>query len=178
VNKFEKHRFSLLTTNQQRQEFQLIQKIFDDILQPSNQIFSRGGIIELNNFIQFGLFDENQINSQENRDLQQEFKLYWDHNYPHETNLGNGTCKCRNCFGIGHKSLISLQDVVAFQFNEYLNKEFTGENFMIGLDPKLVINMNTNEYNHRKKLSQYASNDCDSIFRIISNMNLVKSINH
>jgi len=158
---------------QQQQEFQLIQKIFDDILQPSNKIFSWGGIIELNNFIQFGLFDERQINSPENRDLQQEFKLHWDRNYPHETNPGDGTCKCRNCFGIGHKPLISLQDVVAFQLNEYLNKEFTCENFMTGLDPKLVINMNTNEYNHRKKLSQYASNDCDSIFKIISSMNLV-----
>jgi len=111
--------------NKQQQEFQLIKNLFQSLLTNKKQIFSWGSISELDKFLEFDLFTEDQIYLPINRNIQVEYKTYWDQMFPHQKNINEGDCRCRNCFGVGHKPLLGIQDVVAFELNEWLNKQLT-----------------------------------------------------
>lgn len=160
--------------NQQQQEFRLIKNLFQSLLTRKNQIFSWGGINELNEFLQFNLFNQDQIYLPTNRNIQDEYKTYWDRTFPHQTTVNAENCRCRHCFGVGHKQLLGIQDVTAFELNEWLNKQLTCQKFNIGLDQKLQkYNLYGSQY--RQSLVRYAANDCDAILRIIIKSNIINN---
>jgi hypothetical protein len=156
---------------QNKQEFQLIKNLFDSLFIKQNTIFIWGEIEELEKFIQFDLFKLQQIYFSTNRNIQKEFKLYWKENHPHHEN-SNQECQCKNCFGIDHDGPLALQDAVAFELRQWLDKRLTVQSFDIGLDPQLK-RLNPREMKYRQSLCTYAANDCDSIYRIIIHSNII-----
>jgi hypothetical protein len=158
---------------QNQKEFQLIKNLFKSLFIKENKIFIWGEIEELEKFIQFDLFNLQQIYSSTNRNVQDEFKLYWEKVYPHHENR-NEECQCKNCFGINHDGPLALQDAVAFELRQWLDKRLTRQSFNIGLDPKLR-RLNPREFQYRQSLYTYAANDCDAIYRIIIHSDIINN---
>jgi hypothetical protein len=156
---------------QNQKEFQLIQNLFNSLFIKENKIFIWGEIEELKKFTQFDLFNLQQIYSSTNRNVQKEFKLYWEEIYPHHENR-NEECQCKDCFGINHSGPLSLQDAVAFELRQWLDKRLTRQSFNIGLDPKLR-RLNPRELQYRQSLCTYAANDCDAVYRVIIHSNII-----
>jgi len=67
---------------------------------------------------------------------------------------------------------LSLQDAVAFELRQWLDKRLTCQPFNIGLDPQLR-RLNPREFQCRQSLYTYAANDCDAILRIIIHSNII-----
>lgn len=154
-------------------EFNLIRKLFSSLLKRDNRIFVWGDINELTPFICFELFDQQQILRSNHRNIQDEFKEYWERNYPHNPDQTH-TCECKKCFGINHDNAIALQDAVAFKLHQYLNKDSSCEAFNIGLDMKLQSSPLTPEdIEYAERLTNYAANDCDAIYQLILASNLI-----
>jgi len=156
---------------QNEKEFQLIKNLFNSLFIKEKKIFIWGEIEELKEFIQFNLFNLQQIKLSTNRNVQKEFKAYWNEVYPHNEDP-NQQCQCKYCFGIDHDNLLSLQDAVAFQLRQWLDKRLTRQAFNIGLDPQLK-RLNQRELEYRKSLLTYAANDCDAIYQIILHSNII-----
>ena len=156
-----------------QQEFNLIRNLFTSLLKRDKQLFIWGDVNELEPFISFGLFDKQQISRSNHRNIQFEFKRYWEQRYPHDPKL-NKSCKCKKCFGINHDNAIALQDAVAFQLDQYLNKNSSREAFDIGLDKKLKCSrLNPEEIEYIERLANYAADDCDAIYQLIVKSNLI-----
>ena len=97
-------------------------------------------------------------------DVQENFKQYWKVQHPHRQANSTHTsrtedCLCERCIGKKPTDSWSLQDCMAYEFNQYLPKLYSKSDFDIGLDPKLE-RFNNEELNHRKNLTEYAFNDC------------------
>jgi hypothetical protein len=156
---------------QNKKEFQLIQNLFNSLFVEENKILIWGEIKELEQFTQFNLFNLQQIYLSTNRNIQHEFKLYWKKVYPHHEN-SKQKCQCRSCFGIDHDGPLALQDAVAFELGQWLDKRLTCQSFNIGLDPQLK-RLNPREFQYRQSLWMYAANDCNAIYRIIIHSNII-----
>jgi hypothetical protein len=155
--------------------FNLIQQLFNAIFKKEKKIYIWGEIDELKFFLQFNLFISDQIYLSTNINLQDEFKDYYNehhlHYLPSSTN-NNQTCICETCIGILPNNPWSLQDAVAYELNQWLDKRQTRSQFDMGSDPKLV-HLNSNELAHRQTISNYAAYDCDAIYQLIIHMNLI-----
>lgn len=145
---------------------QLIKQIFEIILNSNNIIYTWGTIDELNEFIRVDLFDHEQIATADNRNLQETFKQYWQLNHQHQN---TNSCKCEECIGKDPNEKWSLQDAVAYQLNEWLDKRHTCSAFNMGLDLTLD-EYTTEEIEIRKILTDYAANDCLSMEKLMINM--------
>ncbi|CAF4019772.1 unnamed protein product [Rotaria sordida] len=53
------------------------------------------------------------------------------------------------------------------------DKRHTRSPFDIGLDPKLV-KLNSNEFEYRQLITQYAANDCDAMYQLLITMDVIK----
>ena len=119
------------------------------------------------------MFDQHQISRSNHRNIQTEFKEYWELQYPHDPDK-NHICECKRCFGIDHDNTIGLQDAVAFKLRQYLNKFSSCEAFDTGLDMKLKGSQFTRaDMEYAKRLTTYAANDCDAIYQLILKSNLI-----
>ncbi|CAF1513304.1 unnamed protein product [Adineta steineri] len=152
--------------------FTLMQQLFTTILIPEKFIYIWGKKDELIPFIEFELFIEEQINSINENNLQNKYKLLWNQLNPHrrheheQINLKENECLCELCIGKNASEPSSLQDSVAYSFQEYLPKIYTEGDFHMVLDTKLFDgNKETQEY--RQQLRKYALYDCLSMQRII-----------
>ncbi|CAF2142087.1 unnamed protein product [Rotaria magnacalcarata] len=93
---------------------------------------------ELKPFVIFKLFSNEQLDCMNPINLQEQFKLFWNKQHRHKSNTSssshasNNICHCETCIGIGTSELWSLQNSIAFTFNEYLSKQLTNQNFNIG----------------------------------------------
>ena len=155
-----------------QQEFNLIRNLFTSLLKRDKQLFIWGDVNELEPFISFGLFDKQQISRSNHRNIQFEFKRYWEQRYPHDPKLTR--VAMQKCFGINHDNAIALQDAVAFQLDQYLNKNSSREAFDIGLDKKLKCSrLNPEEIEYIERLANYAADDCDAIYQLIVKSNLI-----
>ncbi|CAF1440560.1 unnamed protein product [Rotaria sordida] len=56
---------------------------------------------------------------------------------------------------------------------ESVYKRHTRSPFDIGLDPKLV-KLNSNEFEYRQLITQYAANDCDAMYQLLITMDVIK----
>ena len=145
--------------------FRQIRQLCRIVLDPRKKIFVWGSINELQSFLPFRLFTSEEITSSGNKNFQLRFQEHWQENHVHQ--LTN--CECERCLGKSPTNTWSLQDAVAFQLKEWLDKRSTQSTFDIGLDPRF----NTTDPAHRKlreQLSEYASNDCLAIERLLRNM--------
>ncbi|CAF3558459.1 unnamed protein product, partial [Rotaria sp. Silwood2] len=77
------------------------------------------------------------------------------------------------CLGIQPNNPWSLQDAVALQLNQWLDKRHSRSPFDIGLDPTLV-HLNFKELAYRQTMTTYAANDCLSMHQLIINMKLIE----
>ena len=145
--------------------FRQIRQLCRIVLDPRKEIFVWGSINELQSFLPFRLFTSEEITSSGNKNFQQRFQEHWQENHVHQLT----DCECERCLGKSPTNTWSLQDAVAFQLKEWLDKRSTQSTFDIGLDPRF----NTTDPAHRKlreQLSEYASNDCLAIERLLRNM--------
>jgi hypothetical protein len=155
--------------------FKLIQHLFRIVFSQNKQIYIWGPRNELYPFDKFKLFSREQSNNLHIINLQKQFKIFWKQHHPHHSSKSNSSnisttnCDCENCLGIGSSNLWSLQNAVRFELNEYLSKQFSQEDFHIGLDPELY-QLNLDEKRYRQQLTTYASNDCSSMQRLIIQM--------
>ncbi|CAF4307240.1 unnamed protein product [Rotaria sp. Silwood2] len=157
--------------------FPLIQQIFSKLFNSNKNIYVWGSIDELKKFIEFNLFSSDQIQLANDMNLQNDFKKYWNEHHPHQPTLSstnnNLNCICERCLGIHQNNPWSLQDAVAYQLNQWLDKRHTRSPFDIGLDPTL-IHLNSEELNYRQIMTTYAINDCLAMHQIIISMNLIE----
>ena len=143
--------------------FQLIRQLFRIVLDPENVIYTWGIIAELKEFVQFNLFNHQQIESCDNRNLQDIFKQYWQQGHEHKR---KDDCKCEECIGKNGNEQWSLQDAVAYQLEEWLDKRQTCSPFDMGLDPRL--NRSQQKATERQTiLADYAANDCLSMEKLM-----------
>lgn len=143
--------------------FQLIQQLLRIVLDPNKTIYTWGMIEELDHFVRFGLFDTEQIQTSDNQNLQLIFKKYWQNHHKHERKKD---CKCEECIGKKSNESWSLQDAVAYQLNEWLDKRYTCSSFNIGLDPRLNM-FGSQQTQLQTTLSNYAANDCLSMEKLM-----------
>ena len=153
-------------------EFQLIKQIFRIVLKSNNYMYTWGNIEELNDFVQFDLFDNNQIIESHNINLQHRFKGFWQRYYPHGM---MNECICETCIGKTTTESWSLQGAVAYFLNEWLDKRHTCTGFDIGLDPELD-RWNDEQLEHRIILTTYAAYDCLAMQKILIQMNEISSL--
>ncbi|CAF4745854.1 unnamed protein product, partial [Rotaria magnacalcarata] len=73
---------------------------------------------------------------------------------------------CEECLNIGLLEFWSLQNAVKFELNQYLSKQFSTKKFNIGLDSNLH-ELESNNKHYRQQLTDYASNDCLAMQRLI-----------
>lgn len=64
----------------------------------------------------------------------------------------------------------SIQDAIAYLFQEYLSKQYTLQTWSCGLDPRLSIKFHKYSYNVRNKMIMYAKHDVLALAQIISFM--------
>ncbi|CAF0909911.1 unnamed protein product [Adineta steineri] len=150
--------------------FALIKTVFESLFQSSNQIYVWGLIEELANFTQFGLFTSDQIHRCTYKNLQHDFKLYWQKNHSHDSIISK--CICEQCLGIQANNPWSIQDAVGHQLHKWLDKRLTRSPFDIGLDPNLV-QLNSNQVEYRQMITRYAADDCDAMFQLLISMDLI-----
>ncbi|CAF2025462.1 unnamed protein product [Rotaria magnacalcarata] len=123
---------------------------------------------ELGHFYQFELFDENYINSVEERNIEDEFKRYFNHNNPLSPNIK-----------LQANAIYSPQFAIYKMFNQWLTKRFTLSNFGCRLDPALntviiprqLLNQHQQiiegEEKLRKFMISYTLNDCLAVMKLI-----------
>ncbi|CAF3502743.1 unnamed protein product [Rotaria sp. Silwood2] len=156
--------------------FQLMKQFFTELFRPEKTIYIWGKISELANFTTTGLFTLDQIKLSNNKNFQDEFKDYWTKKHPHQARSQRSTnelpCQCESCLGINPTDTWSLQNAVAYELHQWLDKRFTRSSFDIGLDPQLY-HFNINEIAHRTTLTNYATFDCLSIYQLLIKLNWI-----
>ena len=78
-------------------------------------------------------------------------------------------CVCEQCLGKLPTNTWSLQDAVAHQLHEWLDKRHTQSTFDIGLDPAFN-RVDPEQRRLREQLSEYAMNDCLAMEKLLANM--------
>jgi hypothetical protein len=146
--------------------FAQIRQVCRIVLKESNTIYTWGKLTELDEFLSFRLFTREQINAPNNRDLQQEFKRYWQEEHPHQS---IEYCQCETCIGKDPNESWSLQDAVANQLKRWLDKRHTRSTFDMGLDPAFQHSSSA-KHQLQQKLTIYAANDCLSMAELIATM--------
>ena len=147
--------------------FEQIRQICRIVFDPRNTIYTWGKITELDDFVPFRLFTSEQVHSPINRDLQQEFKAFWQKIHPHQSNT---RCECESCLGKNANEPWSLQDAVAHQLKLWLDKRFTRSSFDMGLDPAFS-HSSLAQRQRQQNLTAYAANDCLSMSTLVRAMN-------
>jgi hypothetical protein len=147
-------------------EFQLMKTFFRIVLDSEKIVYTWGKIDELEPFVEFNLFNTEQIYSPENENLQNIFKIYWQQSHKHES---SNDCKCEECIGKKPNQTWKLLDAVAYQLNEWLDKRHTCSPFDIGLDPQLGQS-HPNQFEYRNILTNYAANDVLSMEKLMIDM--------
>ncbi|CAF2829011.1 unnamed protein product [Rotaria sp. Silwood2] len=157
--------------------FQLIQQLFNTLFNSNKNIYIWGSIDELEKFVKFNLFSSDQIYLSNDINLQDDFKIFWNQHHPHKSTLSSTndsiSCICETCLGIQPNNPWSLQDAVALQLNQWLDKRHSRSPFDIGLDPTLV-HLNSKELTYRQTMIAYAANDCLSMHQLIISMNRIE----
>ncbi|CAF4808559.1 unnamed protein product, partial [Rotaria sp. Silwood2] len=81
--------------------FQLIQTCFQTLFDVDNKIFIWGNKNELDAFLSFNLFTRDDINLFKDKNLQGEFKNYWNRKHPHQlissSSTNDSECICESC---------------------------------------------------------------------------------
>jgi hypothetical protein len=155
--------------------FKLIKHLFEIFFSPGKIIYIWGNKNELDPFVEFKLFSNEQLRSIKPINLQQQFKLFWNERHPHQnrsstsTDISQEDCICERCIGKNPTEPWSIQDSIAFSFKEYLPKILTREKFYLGLDPNL-FRLDHDEKQYRQELTNYALNDCAAMQRILIEM--------
>ena len=147
-----------------------IKQLLKTIFSKNRTIFLWGSIKkELKHFCKFELFDEDDINSIEERNTQDEFKRYFNQNYPSSPDIKREA-----------NETYSLQFAIYKIFNQWLTKRYTLANFGCGLDlaldtiivPKQFMNIRKqvvkDEEEIRELMTMYALNDCLSTTKLVN----------
>ena len=137
-------------------------------------IYSWGNLKdELEDFYQYKLFDENDINHVNGRNIQDEFKQYFNTTYPTSPDIK-----------LKSNEPYSLQFAISNTFNEWLTKRYTLGNFGCGLDlalhtitvPRQFMYMQEQVIKDEKEIRQllinYALNDCLGVTKLVNKLPL------
>jgi hypothetical protein len=149
--------------------------LFEIFFSSGKIIYIWGNKNELDPFVEFKLFSDEQLRSIKPINLQQQFKLFWNEQHPHQyrsstlTDISEEDCICERCIGKKPTEPWAIQDSIAFLFKEYLSKILTREKFHFGLDPHL-FRLDHDEKQYRQELTNYALNDCAAMQRILIEM--------
>ncbi|CAF1575156.1 unnamed protein product [Rotaria magnacalcarata] len=161
--------------NENSTTFKLIRQLFEIIFSMDKKNYIWGFKMELYPFIIFNLFTKEQVDRLKTINLQQQFKIFWNQQHPRHSsnpttsNILTNNCMCEECLNIGLLEFWSLQNAVKFELNQYLSKQFSTEKFNIGLDSNLH-ELESNNKHYRQQLTDYASNDCLAMQRLIVQM--------
>jgi hypothetical protein len=154
--------------------FMKIKQLCKLIFSNGHTIYSWGNIEEeLEDFYRYNLFDENDIKHVNGRNIQNEFKKYFNKTYPTSPDIK-----------LEPNDKYSLQYAIFNTFNEWLTKRFTLGDFGCGLD--LALNTITvprqfmyiqeqvieAEEEIRQLLVKYALNDCLSVTKLVNELPL------
>src|SRR5262249_24754485 len=146
--------------------FQLMKQFFRIVLNSNNAIYTWGTINELDAFVQFNLFNADDIKLSMAENLQSFFKMYWNKCHQHKR---TEDCLCENCLKKKTTDTWKLQDAVAYQLHEWLDKRHTCSPFDIGLDPRLN-ELNPEQLEYRTTLINYAADDCLAMEKLMIDM--------
>lgn len=160
-------------------KFLLIKQIFKIILNDDkiNYMWDDSG--ELVPLSTYELFNNDQLALLNIINFQLIFQEACQKNHPHQTittpssDLSN-ECLCEQCIGLSPSNPWRLQNAVAFQLHEWLDKRLTRSTFYVGLHPELW-HMNDREQEYRKQLVTYASYDCLAIQHLLIQHELIQS---
>ncbi|CAF3597217.1 unnamed protein product [Rotaria socialis] len=158
-------------------KFDKIKQLCQTILS-SNNIASCWGDpkVELSKFTRFNLFDNDDIQRMVPKNIQADFKAWFNCTYPTSTH-------CKD----GPNDIYSLQAAIYLAFNEWLDKRLTLANWGCGIDWSLKAYLSSNnmhdqqsriiqdEEEIRTLMTTYASNDCFAVAKLYQMMESCKS---
>ncbi|CAF4490430.1 unnamed protein product [Rotaria socialis] len=158
-------------------KFDKIKQLCQTILS-SNNIVSFWGDpkVELSKFTRFNLFDNDDIQRMVPKNIQADFKAWFNCTYPTSTH-----CKDEP------NDIYSLQAAIYLAFNEWLDKRLTLANWGCGIDWSLKTYLSSNnmhdqqsriiqdEEEIRTLMTTYASNDCLAVAKLYQTMESCKS---
>ncbi|CAF0978074.1 unnamed protein product [Rotaria magnacalcarata] len=160
--------------NRHERTFEKIKRLLKIIFSNNHNIYLWGNIEkELKHFHQFGLFDENDISSVKERNIQDEFKIYFHKNYPLSPDIKSNA-----------NETYSLQFAIYKMFNQWLTKRFTLANFGCGLDtaldtiiiPRKLLHQQEQIMEDEEAIRQfmitYALNDCLAVTKLVHELRL------
>lgn len=149
-----------------------IKQLCKIIFSVEHTIYSWGNLVdELEDFYQYNLFDESDVNDVKERNLQDEFKKYFNTTYPTSPDIK-----------LKSNETYSLQFAIFNTFNEWLTKRYTLGNFGCGLDlalhtitvPRQFMYMEKQVIHHEKEIREllinYALNDCLSVTKLMKEL--------
>ena len=109
--------------------FEQIRHLCLIVLDASNTIYTWGRVTELEHFFLFKLFTYDRIHTPNNQDLQEDF---WQETHVHRAIT---QCQCETSIGKNPSEPWSLQDAIARQLNQWLDKRLTRSIVDMRLDP-------------------------------------------
>ncbi|CAF4983685.1 unnamed protein product, partial [Rotaria sp. Silwood1] len=149
-----------------------IKQLCKIIFSMGHTIYSWGNLVnELEDFYQYNLFDENDINHVNDRNMQGEFTEYFNTTYPTSPDIK-----------LKSNETYSLQFAILNTFYEWLTKRYTLGNFGCGLDPALHTisvpkqfmymreQVIEDEKEIRELLINYTLNDCLGVTKLINKL--------
>ncbi|CAF1464395.1 unnamed protein product [Rotaria sordida] len=152
--------------------FTKIKQLCKIIFSMGHTIYSWGNLAnELEDFYQYNLFDKNDINHVNGRNVQGEFKKYFNTTYPTSPDIK-----------LKSNETYSLQFAIFNTFNEWLTKRYTLGNFGCGLDPALHTITVPKQFKYMQEqviedekeikelLINYALNDCLGVTKLVNKL--------
>ena len=150
--------------------FVKIKHLYKIIFSMGHTIYSWGNLVdELVDFYQYNLFDGNDINYVNERNMQGEFTKYFNTAYPTSPDIK-----------LKPNETYSLQFAILSIFNEWLTKRYTLGNFGCGLDLALHTLTVPRQFTYtreqviqdekeiRELLINYALNDCLAVTKLVN----------
>ncbi|CAF3857897.1 unnamed protein product, partial [Rotaria sp. Silwood1] len=161
--------------------FNKIKQLCKFILSPKHIFYCWGDPKEeLKDIIRFKLFNNNDVDQIEPKNIQDQFRDWFNRTYPQSIHIKDGA-----------NDQYSLQSAIYITFNEWLDKRMTLGNWGCGIDLSLQIYLSMNDYDViknqqiygekqiRQLMETYAMNDCFSITKInelLNDNNTVESV--
>ena len=149
--------------------FGLIQSLLNVIFKPSNTILSWGHAMdELIKFLPYHIINWDTLDQLHFINIQDCFKKWYNDTMIHKCglqyNIDHCSCTCSYRPYKRNHDKWSLQQAIAYTFNEFLNKHCTFSNWTQGLDD--YLHHDYSSHCHRQYLIQYAVNDCLAVTKL------------
>ena len=157
--------------------FWLIRSLLKVVFKSSNTIYAWGNAIhQLSDFVQYGVFSSQTLYQMNAIDVQHDFKKWYNKTFFHHCGVlppfydNNALCTCRHRSVRNPNNQWSLQNAIAYTFDQFLDKSRTKSRWCRPLDIAYVqerFGLNDKQKRNLEYIIRYAVNDCLAVTKIL-----------